>query len=621
MALEVVGFEMVQGPVENDAERGKSVLHEKDNGKLEQASGVGEPIKFGSHGDESVEGDVKDVSDATVPKDAVEEWPAPKQIHSFYFVRCRPYEDPNLKSKIDLIDKEMNKKSQARFRVTEALKAKRSERAELISQIKSLNGDRKQYQSTVDEKMKEIGPLQQALGKLRTANNAGRGGLCSTEEELNGVIYSLQYRIQHESIPLSEEKQIIREIKQLEGTREKVIANAATRAKLQESIGQTDVIKDQVKQMGGDLSGVIKERQAIVAKIKKIDEQLKTIDKDIQSLQDELEAITEKRDKDFESIQQLRKQRGDVNAYFYQSRQLLNKAKELAAKKDINALEEFAQAEVEKFMSLWNSDKTFRNDYEKRILTSLDMRQLSRDGRIRNPNEKPLVEVPKPAEADALSKTIPKHAKEEPKPSPQETLPIPVVEKETKNKSRDSKSKPDNKDLEKADEFEYENPHKETPIKKPEIDATKLKEIKREEEIAKQKLALERKKKLAEKAATKAAQRAQKEAEKKLKDREKKAKKKTSGTTTVSNPEEPEDAVVEATEPEKVDDNVEVEVAAPVKEKVPKAGIRSRSRAAGPDPIKKAIVKRKKSNNYLVWVAAPALLVLLLLVLGYTYLF
>ncbi|CAL0310156.1 unnamed protein product [Lupinus luteus] len=623
MALEIAGFEVVQGPVENDAERVKSVLHEKDNGKLEQAQGVGEPIIFGSHGDESAKGDVKEASDATVPKDAVEEWPAPKQIHSFYFIRCRPYDDPNIKSKIDQIDKEMNKKSQARFQVTEALKAKRSERAELISQVKSLNGDRRQYQSTVDEKLREIGPLQQALGKLRTANNAGRGGLCSSEEELNDAIYSLQYRIQHESIPLSEEKQIIREIKQLEGTREKVIANAAVRAKLQESIGPKDAIKDQVKQMGGDLSGVIKERQAISAKIKKIDEELKIIDKDIQSLQDELEAITKKKDKDFESIQQLRKQRGDTNAYFYQSRQVLTKAKELAAKKDIKALEEFAQTEVENFMSLWNSDKTFRNDYEKRILTSLDQRQLSRDGRIRNPNEKPLVEVPKPAVADALSKTIPKHPKEEPKPkpSPQETLPTQVVEKETKNKSKDSKSKPDNKDLAEADEFEYENPHKETTIKKPEIDAKKLKEIKREEEIAKQKLALERKKKLAEKAATKAAQRAQKEAEKKLKDREKKAKKKTSGSPTVSNPEEPEDEVVEATEPEKVDDNVEVEVAAPVKEKVPKAGIRSRSRAAGPDPIKKAIVKRKKSNNYLVWVAAAALLVLLLLVLGYTYLF
>ncbi|KAK5793083.1 hypothetical protein PVK06_034219 [Gossypium arboreum] len=51
-----------------------------------------------------------------------------------------------------------------------------------------------------------------------------------------------------------------------------------------------------------------------------------------------------------------------------------------------------------------------------------------------------------------------------------------------------------------------------------EVDAAKQKEMKREEEIAKAKQALERKKKQAEKAATKAAIRAQKEAEKKLKE-------------------------------------------------------------------------------------------------------
>ncbi|RDX96545.1 Proton pump-interactor 1, partial [Mucuna pruriens] len=610
MAVEVVGFEMVQGPVENGAEGGKPVLHEKENGKPVQDLGASEAIKFGTHGDESTKGEGNDALDANAPKDAVEEWPAPKQIHSFYFVRWRPFDDPTIKSKIDHLDKEISKINQGRSQITEALKAKRSERAELIAQIKALKGDRRQFQSLVDDKIKEIEPLQQALGKLRTTSNAGRGGLCSSEEELNSVIYSLQYRIQHESIPLSEEKQLLREIKQLEGTRDKVIANAAMRAKLQESMGQQEAIQDQVKLIGGDLNGVKKERQAIQSKIKQIDDALKTVDKDIQSLQDELAAVTQKREKSFESMHQLKKQREEGNTHFYQSRTLLNIARELAAKKDINALDEVSQTEVEKFMALWNSDKNFRKDYEKRILASLDMRQLSRDGRMRNPDEKPLLEEPKPVETDAFPKTVPKQTKEEPKPPPQETLP---AEKESKkNKGRDLKSKPDIKDLAETDEYEFENPQKETPAKEPEIDPAKLKEIKREEEIAKAKQALERKKKLAEKAAAKAALRAQKEAEKKLKDREKKAKKKASGTAAVSNPEdEPKDEVVEAIEPEEVSDDVQAP--APVKFQK-ESGIRSRSRARGPDSIPKVILKRKKPNNYWVWIAAAALLVLLLVV-------
>ncbi|KAK8534624.1 hypothetical protein V6N13_081061 [Hibiscus sabdariffa] len=205
-------------------------------------------------------------------------------------------------------------------------------------------------------------PLQQALGKLRNNNNGG-GGICSSEEELNDIIYSLQYRIQHESIPLSEEKQILREIKQREGTRDKVIANAAMRAKIQESLGLKEDIQDQVKLMGNDLECYL----------------------------EELNTVTQKRNKAYETMPQLWKQRDEANVHFYQSRSLLNKAKELAAKKDIKGLEELSTVEVEKFMDLWSNKKAVRDDYEKRILSSLDQTQLSRDGRIRNPDAKPLV--------------------------------------------------------------------------------------------------------------------------------------------------------------------------------------------------------------------------------------
>lgn len=120
-----MGFEMVQGPVENGTEGGKPVLNEKENGKLEKDVGAADAIKFGTHGEESAKKKGNDVSDVNAPKDAAEDWPAPKQIHSFYFVRWRPYDDPTIKSKIDLSDKDISKKNQARFQITEALKAKR----------------------------------------------------------------------------------------------------------------------------------------------------------------------------------------------------------------------------------------------------------------------------------------------------------------------------------------------------------------------------------------------------------------------------------------------------------------------------------------------------------------
>ncbi|XP_042940127.1 proton pump-interactor 1-like [Carya illinoinensis] len=117
--------------------------------------------------------------------------------------------------------------------------------------------------------------------------------------------------------------------------------------------------------------------------------------------------------------------------------------------------------------------------------------------------------------------------------------------------------------------------------------------MKREEEMAKAKLAMERKK-FQEKAEAKRAIRIQKEIEKKLKEkREKKAKKNASGSALNSDPEELVEAESEVAEPEKVDESVE----APV------------------------VLKRKKPTNYWIWAAPAAVFALLVLVLGYYYLF
>ncbi|KAI9403301.1 hypothetical protein POPTR_001G399400v4 [Populus trichocarpa] len=612
MGVEVVAPEKVQAPIDSVSEVDETILHEKENVKLDEVSGLTEPIQFGSHGEEPVRAEGNDVTDANLPKDAIDEWPAPKQIHSFYFVTYRQYDDPKIKSKIDQADKEIQKRNLSRFEITEELKAIRAKRAELVNQVRTLKNEGRQYKSMFDEKKKKIEPLQQALGKLRDTNSAGRGGLCSSEEELNDLIYSLQYRIQHESIPLTEEKQILREIKQFEGTREKVIANAAMRAKIQDSMGQKEAIQDQVKLIGVDLDGVRKEQQVLWGKVDGLDGKVKALDAEIKTLQDELTAVTQKRDKAYETIQELRKQRDEANANFYQCRMLLTKAKELAARKDVPALEELAHAEVENFMSLWSHNKAFRDDYKKRILPSLDRRQMSKDGRIRNPDEKPLVilETPKLSEPEPVVKAIAKRPKEDPKPpSQKDALPPQKVQKETTK--TELKTTSEHSDIIDKEVSGLENLQK-NPAEK-EVDEAKLKEMKREEEIAKAKQAMERKKKLAEKAAAKAAARAQKDAEKKLKEREKKLKKKAAATE----PEEPVEAVAEA-EPEM--DEVNDEVPVPVKEKVGKENtVRPRNRPRGPGSLPKVIPRRKKSTNYWIWAAPAALVVLLFLALGYYY--
>ncbi|ESQ54521.1 hypothetical protein EUTSA_v10027051mg [Eutrema salsugineum] len=595
MGVEVVnsgGFEVVPAPFEGKPET---------NGKVAQGKGDKASIKFGSLGGEPPKKgeDNNNVLISDVPKDAAEEWPAAKQIHSFYFVKYRHYDDPKTKAKLDVADKELEKLNKARGAVLDKLKEKRTERSKLFDLLDPLKSERQGFNTMFDEKRKEMEPLQQALGKLRGNDGGSARGpaICSSEEELNNMIYSLQYRIQHESIPLTEEKQLLKEIRLLEGTRDKVIAHEAVRAKIKESMGQKDDIQGQVKLMGAGLDGVKKERQAISARINQLSEKLKATKDEIQVLENELKTVSEKRDKAYSNIHELRKQRDETNSGFYQGRTVLNKARELAAQKNINELEALSKAEVEKFVSLFCSKKNFREDYEKRILASLDSRQLSRDGRMRNPEEKPLLapEAPPSKAAPSETEVVPKaKAKQQPKEEP---VSAPKPDGSVAQKTEKVKDAVKVKNVVVDDDGDDEvyglgKPQKEEEEK---LDEATVKEMRKQEEIAKAKQAMERKKK---------------------QEREKKAKKKTGGNTEA---EADAEEVPEASEAEKEEIEAPV-VEKPQKEKVLKEKpIRNRIRSRGPETLPRAILKRKKSTNYWVWAAPAALVVLILLVLGYYY--
>lgn len=122
MGVEVEA-KLVHVPVEAGSEQINLL---KENGKLNHVSGITEPIKFGSHGtEEPKKEEVSRIPVSNVPKDAVEDWPEPKQIHSFYTVKFRRFDDPKLKARIELAEKELQKKNQARSQIIEKLKAKR----------------------------------------------------------------------------------------------------------------------------------------------------------------------------------------------------------------------------------------------------------------------------------------------------------------------------------------------------------------------------------------------------------------------------------------------------------------------------------------------------------------
>ncbi|CAD6225228.1 unnamed protein product [Miscanthus lutarioriparius] len=560
------------------------------------------------------------VTDLAPPKDAKDEWPEPKQTYAFYFIKIRSFEDPKLRAKLEQADKEFQKKIQARSKLIEAVRAKKAERFSIIAELKPLSAENKQYNEVVNEKIKEMEPLRNSLGKFRDENNAMRAqsaGLCSSIEELDLTIKMLNDRMVHESIPLSEEKRLVKEIKDLEKTRSKVISNAANRAKLQGTVVEKEAIQDQVKIIGEGIDGIKKERQAVRSKIKVLEDELKLVDAEIASLQEDLDAATARKDKVYESLQELRAVRDAKNASSMQNRSVLGKARDYSSRNMLTELQELHKTEVDKFMTQWCESKAFREDYEKRILASLNSRQLSRDGRMRNPDEKPIfiesqapASEPEPIPVKLPAKLPAKQAKEVPAPQEDDA---PKIEALSKGPVKSHKAKAA---LDADDDYEAEPPKEKA--KPTEADVAKLKEIKRQEEIEKNKLALERKKRQAEKQAAKAAARAQKEAEKKLKKEEKRAKKKSGAADT----DEPSESDAKSDEAMEAPAEQEVIPASTTVKKEQKENARHRnvvSRSKAPPP--KAILKRKKAQSYWSWAGPAAIvaavLVALLAVLGY----
>ncbi len=67
-----------------------------------------------------------------------------------------------------------------------------NERFGIISELKPLAAENKQYNEAVSEKLKAIEPLRNRLGKFRDENNAIRAqgaGICSSIEELEKSVW------------------------------------------------------------------------------------------------------------------------------------------------------------------------------------------------------------------------------------------------------------------------------------------------------------------------------------------------------------------------------------------------------------------------------------------------
>ncbi|EFH46739.1 hypothetical protein ARALYDRAFT_493672 [Arabidopsis lyrata subsp. lyrata] len=537
---------------------------------------------------------------------------------SFYFVKQPVFDDPEIKAKIDEANEEIFHCNNLRIDVVNAKKSEKVEISSLFAQMKSLVPKSEQYRVIFEEKKREFDTLLEALRNLRCSTS---DQLCFSKEELDHLIYIAHYQIAYGSIGLEEDDWELKETEKVDG----IILS-------EDSLAEKEASINRVKSMVVELNEVKNEVDAITWKINHLNDKMGKSQNNIRGLDVEMAHILEKRDRSYERIKMLRIQRDKGNAAFFHSLLVMSKAKELAASGNVTELEVFANSEVDRFMTHWNDDKAFREDYVKRISFSLGERELTEDGRIKDPEVQIFWERQVMVKTMKGSENVQKTNREDSSSNlSQDGMVITHKrKKETKKKAMDF----DMSSAEESDVIDMEYPVYEKPKKEEEVvDEETLKEREREENLEKARLAMERKRKLQEKAAAKAAIRAQKEAEKKLKaiilsgfhffdECEKKAKKKAASKSDQSRELINEEKVRTWKERslfkwrEVSGTNTAEEKHQKERSLFPKQrSFRYKHRGRGTEALPKAILNRRKARKYWVWgLSSAALAVALFLV-------
>ncbi|KAL5997671.1 hypothetical protein ACLOJK_008601 [Asimina triloba] len=335
---------------------------------------------------------------ADIPKGKANTPTSKQVIHSFYFVRLRPYEDCMMK--LEEAEEDRRRISRKSFRLSKELSRKQYLHLNRINQqSQALSLEDSQYEQVLRNKMRELKPpFHAALAKLHHPHNITtkmEENLCSSERELNCVMKRLSHCLQHKSDTSVKERQVLREMKLLERTREEVVAKSLKdKSDHEYSFGPEKAIQDQFAGLG--LERAKKEHQTNKKRIREkmglLEDERKFKEEKIRLLEKEYQTVKTQLKETHETVLELRKEYMTLNSYFFQGEESLSDVKKNAEKNHIATLKMLSHLQVEKFMAQWNSNKTFRQKYIRTsTLPSLESRELCSDGRLRNPDEKIMV--------------------------------------------------------------------------------------------------------------------------------------------------------------------------------------------------------------------------------------
>ncbi|KAJ0545827.1 hypothetical protein HanIR_Chr08g0354081 [Helianthus annuus] len=458
-----------------------------------------------------------------------------------FLVKIPRFEDENFRDQIRSALEVVEEKTGIRESIRVKLLKKRDMLMAFNDEYDLVKRDEIAARRAVKAKRQEIDSVQAIINRWKNAMSV---------EDIDARIFGVEYMIQHETIRLTDEKEFIREIKQLKSLRDQLASNMGTPEEIRHAIDTKDQNEERMKTLRKELESLKREVSKFEAVIEQLAIKYEETTYEERDLKRQLRVADVVRQKAYADLNSLKKLSYDKNKNFRQFKEDVTTAKTFLSKGDKDALHRLCANQVETFMEQWNNNDEFRQEYVSRCNANASRRQKVSDG--------------PPVVPDDVASVLSSNVNSIPGEVKHMSVVLPVeqgkdvsfvesmnednhdtgksIEKVSGQKNQELKNKgvakPTNLGSgEVAKEAELavvadlvENiPTKEEielARKAEEEIAAKLKEQRRLEEKAKAIEAIERKKRNAEKAQQRAELRARKEAEQKEKEREKRLRKK-----------------------------------------------------------------------------------------------
>ncbi|KAL3336813.1 hypothetical protein AABB24_029467 [Solanum stoloniferum] len=458
----------------------------------------------------------------------------------FYFlIRMPRFDDEKIRECIKVAEQNVDEKTQHRDAFRQKIRNKRANCQTHGAEFEAAKAQERDARKQVRTKRADISTLQDIIDKAKNA---------VAVTEIDNRICNMEHIIGHETVPLKEEKLLIREIKQLKQLRGQLSSNIGSQDEVQKSLDEREVNEERLRALKKELDSlkvkVSKAETIAMAASRKFEDESRKL----KELQAQFKAADDIRQEAYEELRNLKKGLYEKNIHFRTYKDEATLASDHARNREMETLNHLCVNQVERYMDLWNKNDEFRKDYIRCNTRSTVRRFGTLDGRSLGPDEEPAV-LPsyRVDRVNRMVTSVDKVNSVSQRPISQQVKQVVVLKDEIKDDNvvlpaaegmkQVEKTKEAHKPIERESTVdepkeaeplqtaeELEAARKEEELRKREEEA-RLKEQRRLEEIAKAKEALERKKRNAEKAQQRAEMRAQKEEEQRLKEKEKKLRK------------------------------------------------------------------------------------------------